>query len=1296
MKHPSLTRCAGVTFVIRRELRFSLFLLFALLFTAQVSAQVHWVQRGGGLANDEATDVSSDPSGNLYYTGYFSTAAAFGSYNVNSAGITDVFLSKTDASGNYQWAVSGGGSGSDRGLSIKTDAAGNSYITGFFYNTATFSSQNVTSAGQQDVFVAKYNSSGTLQWLRSGGGTGADIGNGITVDNQGNVIVTGEFAGTATFGTQSLSSMNGSTDVFTVKYDAAGNVLWAKKGSAHLTDRGLDVSSDASGNIFITGQFSDTITFDQVHINNMVNAIFVVKYDASGNEVWFRRIGGGSYNIANSITCDANNKVLITGDFQGTITFYGTTNSNLSALYSDAILLARYDNSGSLEWSSSASSESQVTSRSITTDASGNSYIAGLFKCRFIEYSDQYGTATFNSVGYWDIFTAKYDASGNWVWSRQLGGKKDESMGGIALTTNNDVALAGGFGQELFVPYAFVSFAGYNTTPVPGVATPMVNCSDGSYNDYMKLPTSGASDAFIGRAIDLAREPYDFYYHNGSGCVRDTNDVCIISTTLDYGCFGDTIRVCEPPPNITLHGATQTSQFTPSSSNGPDFTYLWSTGSTAPSIFVNAAGMYAVTITSADGCIVQHDTIILAFNPIPPQPTITDNVIINLNDSVTTPIILCADSVLLTAGNLSNTYQWFGPNGTSNNTTITADTSGYYTIMTTNQYGCSSQTTVQVVLSDPFDTINPQLMMLNDTDGNDSISICDDDIFTMFVYDSISNPNALTNLCIPYLDEVQWSVSPTGGIAFGTTSNCATFTTNPFNPNQTGTYTITGMIIRESACDTDTFIVSHTYYIEVLPVPQGGQVTITITGNTQLCPGDTTMLTASGAPGYNWSTGDTTSSIYVSQPGVYLVSYNDTVVNSFGCDASIFGNASIVVTVKQPPQIIMNPGDGVICPGDSVQLLCSGVGNFQWQGPNGPVGGNSSTFYATSPGFYYCVLTDADSCQLVSNTLNIVQYNTPYLQAQPSPVICEPGDSVTISVVSNSGALVQWQPPLSGSSLTQVVTQPGTYTCLVVSCGITTPATITVNGPTVVAGASILGPYPICEGDSTMLIADTGQVAYSWNPGSVSGDSIWVSLPGTYTLTATDSYGCTASDTVSIAPQPNNLVPPVTADTSVCVGQLASLSASGQATIEWYTLATGGSLLATGNSFQTGPLFTDTTFYLITHTGLCRSSAATVNVDVVDCPVSVPNVFTPNGDGSNDFWTIYIPYGENVRVRIYNRWGQLIYEFSDVYVGWDGTVMQTGKPASDGVYYYIAEAEVPSMGITQHTGFLHLIRAGGK
>jgi hypothetical protein len=274
-----------------------LFFISFLFPNKNLDAQTYWVQKAGGADADEGYDISTDAIGNSYTTGYFFSTATFGSSTLNSAGATDIFLSKNDVLGNFVWAVRAGGTGADRGLAIKTDNVGNSYITGYFYGTATFGSSTITSAGGQDIFIAKYDNAGVLQWVKSAGGSASDIGNAITVDNSGNVIITGEFAGTASFGSFSLTSLYGSIDVFTAKLDNSGNFLWAKKGSARFTDRGIDVGCDPAGNIYVTGQFNDTITFDIVHYNTIFNAIFLIKYDGLGNEQWFQKIAGGTMNV---------------------------------------------------------------------------------------------------------------------------------------------------------------------------------------------------------------------------------------------------------------------------------------------------------------------------------------------------------------------------------------------------------------------------------------------------------------------------------------------------------------------------------------------------------------------------------------------------------------------------------------------------------------------------------------------------------------------------------------------------------------------------------------------------------------------------------------------------------------------------------------------------------------------------------------------------------------------------------------------------------------------------------------
>ncbi|MDP4934566.1 MAG: hypothetical protein NWR30_07640, partial [Salibacteraceae bacterium] len=102
------------------------------------STAQYWIQKAGGITIDEASDIALDNSGNTYTVGYFTGTANFGSTTLNAQGSTDIFLLKTNNQGLIQWAVSAGGTSSDKGLAIAVDNAGNSYITGFYNGTVMF------------------------------------------------------------------------------------------------------------------------------------------------------------------------------------------------------------------------------------------------------------------------------------------------------------------------------------------------------------------------------------------------------------------------------------------------------------------------------------------------------------------------------------------------------------------------------------------------------------------------------------------------------------------------------------------------------------------------------------------------------------------------------------------------------------------------------------------------------------------------------------------------------------------------------------------------------------------------------------------------------------------------------------------------------------------------------------------------------------------------------------------------------------------------------------------------------
>ena len=243
-------------------LLFTLCLLFNIVLIAQ-APDWQWATQAGGTNSDEGYAITIDDAGNSYVTGYFCGTATFGSYSLTSSGINDIFVAKMDAVGNWLWATNAGGTNYNHGSGITIDEAGYSYVTGDFSGTATFGSYSLSSSGGFDIFIAKVDADGNWQWATQAGGSVSDGGKGITMDDTGNSYVTGFFSDTATFGSYSLHSSGGLyvTDIFVAKIDAAGNWLWATKAGGINLDIGYEITIDDAGNSFVTGRFMGTATF---------------------------------------------------------------------------------------------------------------------------------------------------------------------------------------------------------------------------------------------------------------------------------------------------------------------------------------------------------------------------------------------------------------------------------------------------------------------------------------------------------------------------------------------------------------------------------------------------------------------------------------------------------------------------------------------------------------------------------------------------------------------------------------------------------------------------------------------------------------------------------------------------------------------------------------------------------------------------------------------------------------------------------------------------------------------------
>ncbi|HEV7351294.1 SBBP repeat-containing protein [Telluribacter sp.] len=340
------------------------------------SGAVQWAQKAGGTNYDMALAIAVDGGDNVYITGYFYGSSTFGSTTLTSSGGADVFVVKYNSSGAVQWAQKAGGTDYDEGQGIAVDGSGNVYVTGYFYGSATFGSTTLTSSGIYDVFVIKYNSSGAVLWGQQAGGGNSDVGYGIAVDGNGNVYVTGYFQGSATFGSTTLNAYGGN-DVFVAKYNSSGAVQWVQPAGGVSTEQGRSIAVDGNGNVYVTGSFQGGATFGFTTLNPRgSNDVFVAKYNSSGEVQWAHQAGGTDYDEVQGIAVDGSGNVYVSGTFYGSATF---GNSTLTSIGGADVFVARYNSSGVVQWAQQAGGADGDVGRGIAVDGNGNVYVTGNF-----------------------------------------------------------------------------------------------------------------------------------------------------------------------------------------------------------------------------------------------------------------------------------------------------------------------------------------------------------------------------------------------------------------------------------------------------------------------------------------------------------------------------------------------------------------------------------------------------------------------------------------------------------------------------------------------------------------------------------------------------------------------------------------------------------------------------------------------------------------------------------------------------------------------------------------------------
>ncbi|MCW5908698.1 MAG: T9SS type A sorting domain-containing protein [Chitinophagales bacterium] len=1138
-----------------------------------------WATYYGGSGSDIVWAMSTDQLNNVIATGQTTSATAIattGAHLTTIAGAVDVLVAKFDSTGVRQWGTYYGGTQDDIARAVSTSSSNEIVIAGY-----TKSNSGIATAGtfqtvyttNNEMFVAKFSSTGVLQWGTYYGFTADDYAYGCAVSGS-HVYVAGEtLNGTAT----SLATTgahqtvgNGNIEAILIKLNLNdGTRAWATFYGGVLADGGRSCAVDASGNVYFAGYTQSQNTTLQYHIATSgahdttyagSDDGFLVKFNSAGTRLWSTYYGGGLADVIRSCVVDGSNNVYISGVTASSadITTSGSHRSGYlgSATFSEGFV-AKFNASGVRQWGtySGGNNTDEIWASAVTKN--DEIMVVGETKSTANVATGDAHQGTYGG-GSWDVYLNVYSADGTTlVWGTYYGGTgSDEGvaaavdksgnyfLGGITTSANTSNVIAtngahqttaGGGNDGLVAKFnrpCAVSLTPLSATICSGQSTTLTASGGVSYVWSNSLGTNASVSVSPGSTTT-----YTVTATDANGCSAALNAVITVNTS-------PTANV--NPPTAT-HCGLQSTALTASGGG----TYLWSNGGTAASFFASpgATTTYTVTVTAANGCTATASSTITVITQ--PTATVTPQ----------NPAICLGQSVTLTASG-GSTYSW-STGATTNGITVSpTNPSNIYNVTVSNAPNCSATAqAVVIVNANPNATISPA-----------SATICTGQSVTLTAGGgtsySWSNGITTSNNIVSPASTTAYTVTVTANNGCTATAS-ATVTVNSsssasINPasasicnGQSATLTASGggtyawsngssnAAISVSPASTTTYTVTVTNgncsatasaTVTVNPVPTAGISPASAT----ICEGQSTTLTASGGGTYAWSNSGGSNAAATFSPTTNTV-YTVTVTGAGNCTAT----ASSQVTVNALPTASISPATTSICNGQSATLTASGGGTYAWSNS----GGNNATatFSPTTNATYTVTVTNAANCTATASA-SVTVNSLPAASVNPATASICNGTSQTLT--ASGGTSYSWSNALgSGASKTVSPTTTTTYTVTVTNaanCTATASSTVTVNTVT----ANINGPSTICSGLQATLTA-SGGTSYAWsNSETTASITVSPSSTTTYTVTVTGAGNCTAtaSQTVSVQSAPSATI---SGPTEVCAGETITLTANGGNTYAW-------------------------------------------------------------------------------------------------------------------------------------------------
>jgi hypothetical protein len=407
-----------------------------------------WAERIGGSGTDVVDNIAIDKLGDVFITGFFTSSNITFNNGIvlnKKNSVTDAYIAKYNSSGICQWAEKITGQIGSFIKSMVVDDSSNVYISGYFSSKSiSFNNgKSLNNSGNDDAFIAKYNSSGTCEWAEKIAGTDADIATNIVVDHFQNIYVAGIFYSTNIIFNNGISlKISGLKNTFIAKFNTSGICQWAEKIVYNDYVQSMYLAVDYSDNIFFTDSFKSSVIFNNgisLTNNNDTLDVFITKYNTSGICQWAEMIEGKV--IARSLEIDSAENIYIAGYFDSSLLSF---NNNISLINSDNgdAYLAKFNSGGTCQWAEKIGGINLDEATSIKADKFGNVIVGGFFTSPTLLFNNN---ISLNNSGDHDIYFAKYNSAGTCQWAEKIGGDSTEGSNSIALDCYNSIYIAGAY-----------------------------------------------------------------------------------------------------------------------------------------------------------------------------------------------------------------------------------------------------------------------------------------------------------------------------------------------------------------------------------------------------------------------------------------------------------------------------------------------------------------------------------------------------------------------------------------------------------------------------------------------------------------------------------------------------------------------------------------------------------------------------------------------------------------------------------------------------------------------------------